>query len=413
MPLAAAAAGIALLAWLGREGQAWSDFEFEALHPLHALLDGRFATFAALAPAYGGSLLALSPFAALPKLLGAGQLVLFESLAIPCQIVGAAVGLVLFKRMRSAGAQPLSRWLVLLMFVCNPAIVPLLEYGHPEELLCACLCISAVLLAAGGRAIPAGALLGIAVGCKYWPLVALGPALLVLPARRRAFLLACATAAAALLAPIALLGSGIATAASSAASTSLTIFHPWQVFWFFGHAIASSNAGPGAVAAGYREAPGWLPHLSHPLAVAVPLAAAAALALRRRRQSGTASLRLDEALRLLALAALLRCLLDTFDNVYYTVPMLLALTAAEAHAGRDFAARRAPVLALCATILVWIGFERLAAIAPDDQAAFFLAWTLPLAAILFVGLYAPGALARRARGRAGPLRPTSAPSTAS
>jgi hypothetical protein len=55
-------------------------------------------------------------------------------------------------------------------------------------------------------------------------------------------------------------------------------------------------------------------------------------------------------------------------------------------------------LALASSALVWISFIWLPNhVSADAQAAFFLAWTLPLAGALGLGLYAPGLLSRRPR----------------
>jgi hypothetical protein len=54
------------------------------------------------------------------------------------------------------------------------------------------------------------------------------------------------------------------------------------------------------------------------------------------------------------------------------------------------ASSRPPVLALSASALVWVSFQWLPLHASADvQAAFFLAWSLPLAVALGVRLYAP------------------------
>jgi hypothetical protein len=94
-----------------------------------------------------------------------------------------------------------------------------------------------------------------------------------------------------------------------------------------------------------------------------------------------------EALMLLALLLLVRCMLDTWDTAYYALPFLLALTSCESLGPHGL-----PVLALGATALAWIDFEWLRTHAsPDAQAALFLAWTLPLAVALGVALFAPDA----------------------
>jgi hypothetical protein len=106
-----------------------------------------------------------------------------------------------------------------------------------------------------------------------------------------------------------------------------------------------------------------------------------ALWLRARRLSER------DALLALSLLLFLRCLLDTWDVVYYPLPFLLALLAWEVRG----AAARPPVFALSATVLVWFSFHWLHLHASTDfQAAFFLAWALPLAAWLCVRVYGLG-----------------------
>ena len=78
----------------------------------------------------------------------------------------------------------------------------------------------------------------------------------------------------------------------------------------------------GGVKPGYRTAPAWVGIVSHPLIVAVSLPLTA-LAWRRARRGQS------DALLLLALLLLLRCVLDTWDTVYYPIPFVLALLAWE------------------------------------------------------------------------------------
>src|SRR6202022_1889244 len=93
-----------------------------------------------------------------------------------------------------------------------------------------------------------------------------------------------------------------------------------------------------------------------------------------------------DALLALALLLVLRCVLDTWDNVYYPLPAVLALLAWEIRGPRE----RPPALALSVTVLAWISFQWLPSrVSPDAQAALFLAWSLPLAAGLGAWLFKP------------------------
>lgn len=408
---AMAALGVACMSWLGLYGFAWNDYEIEALPAMQALLHGHFASFAQLAPSYGGSLLLRAPFAFLPGLWGGGPLAVYQAVSIPCLIAAALLGLWLCARMRQAGHGKLARGLALGLCVANPVTLRAMELGHADELLGASLCVAAVLLAAFSaapamrrsihpRAILAGICLGLAIASKEWALIALGPVLLTLERGRWQMLFATALAAGALLAPIALLSSSFVDATGSTASTASTIFQPWQAFWFLGRHGPLVHGLFGNAKPGYRTAPSWVGPISHPLIILV--GALVPLAYWRRmlrRSSGSLAARIrswrstdtTEALLMLTLLMLLRCLLDTWDNVYYTLPLLLSLLAWEVS---EF--KRAPVIALCATVLCWASFQWTPSIlSPDLQSAFFLAWTLPLGAVLALRLYAPSRGFRR------------------
>jgi hypothetical protein len=89
------------------------------------------------------------------------------------------------------------------------------------------------------------------------------------------------------------------------------------------------------------------------------------------------------AFRLLALALLLRCVLDPWNNGYYHVPLLLALAAADASAERP-AVPWTSIWALGGLTLVALEAPR---IVPLDEPflqenVFYLAWAIPLAAAL-------------------------------
>ena len=123
-----------------------------------------------------------------------------------------------------------------------------------------------------------------------------------------------------------------------------------------------------------RSAPAWLSPIPHPLivALAVPLSL---LAARRRA----------DPLALLALLLLLRCVLDPWNNIYYVLPCVLALTAWE-----PLRYGRPPLFALATLVPTFITMERIFDVAPLDVVALsYLAWTLPLAAFLGWRIYAP------------------------
>jgi hypothetical protein len=411
---AMAAFGVACMSWLGLYGFAWNDYESEAQPAMQALLHGHFAQFAQLAPAYGGSLLLRAPFAFLVSLWGGGSLAVYRAVSIPCLIAAGLLGLLLCAQMRRAGDTRLARALALGLCVANPITLRAIELGHAEELLGASLCVTAVLLAAScpaaehgrpalqPRAILAGVLVGLAIANKEWALIALGPVLLTLRAGRLQTLAAAALAAAALMAPIALLASSFVNATGGSASSASTIFQPWQAFWFLGRHGALVRGLFGTPKPGYRIGPSFAGPVSHPLIIFCGAALPLALWWQRRSPAVQAPaeresrlpIGLPDALLLLSLLMLLRCMLDTWDNVYYTLPLLLSILAWEVNVFR-----RPPAIALCVTVLCWVSFQWLPTVAsPDVQAAFFLCWTAPLAAAMALRLYLPGArLPRSAR----------------
>ncbi len=383
----AAGAGSAAMAWLGLYGFAWNDYENEARPAFDALVGGHLAEFLRLVPAYGGSLVERAPFALIPSLWGGGELAVYRMVALPCLLAAAGLGVWLVSKMRTDGRPALSRAVALGVCVANPLTLRALELGHPEELLGASLCVAAVLLASRGRMLPAALLLGLAIANKEWALLALGPVLLALPARRRIPCLAISGAlAAVVLGPLALVSSGGFVASSRGiASSPSTIFQPWQVWWFLGHHGALVHGLYGVPKPGYRVGPSWASAIGHPLILLVGFLLTAALWLRQRRSVGS-SLREHDALLVLALLLLMRCLLDTWDTVYYLLPFVLALLAWEVRGSRE----RPPVLALSSTVLAWISFQWAPGhISPDAQAALFLVWSLPLLTLLSVSLYAP------------------------
>jgi Glycosyltransferase family 87 len=415
-----AAAGSTAMAWLGLYGFGWNDYEVEAKPAFDALTHGHLLAFLRLAPAYGGSLVERAPFALLPGLWGGGALAVYRMVAVPCLLAGAVLAVWLCARMRRAGSSRLARAVVLGVCVANPLTLEALELGHPEELLGACLCVAAVLLAGRGRPVWAGILLGLAIANKEWALIAAGPVLLALPpqtepghgrapGRGHSSILLCAASAAAMsavvLAPLALVPGGTFVASSGATAASQSaIFQPWQVWWFFGWHGALVHGLFGTPKVGYRTGPAWTATISHPLIVVVGLGLAGALWLQRRRSdrgpTGSPMRRPPvgerDALLLLALVLLLRCVLDTWNTGYYMLPFLLALLAWE-----TLGPRRLPLLALAVVVLPWLGMQELSThgMSPDGQAALYLAWTLPLAFAIGMAVYAPRRLSALANGR--------------
>ncbi len=390
-----AAAASATMAWLGLYGFAWNDYESEARPAFDALAQGHVVEFLRLAPAYGGSFVERAPFALLPGLWGGGELAVYRMVALPCLLAAAVLGVWLVARMRAEGRSLLNRAVVLGLCVTSPLTLQALEIGHPEELLGVCMCIAAVLLACApeganrNRMVPAALILGLAIANKEWALLAIGPVLLALPAKRRLLCLMIAGATSvAVLAPLALVSSGgFISGTQAVANAPSSIFQPWQIWWFLGHHGALVHGLFGSPKIGYRIAPSWVGGVSHPLILLVGAAITLSLWLSRRRRAGSGALLSErDALLALTLVLLMRCVLDTWNTEYYLLPCVFTLLTWEAIGPSD----RPPVLALSSTLLVWLTFQWAPAhISADAQAALFLVWSLPLMGLLGLALYRP------------------------
>jgi hypothetical protein len=382
---AAAAAGLAVyvVGWLALSGWAWTDYDDEARPAFDALVGGHLTSFLHLAPSYGGSLILRSPFVLATQLWGGGELSIYRAAAAPCLAASAILGVWLVARMRGLGRGSLARALALFLCVANPITLKALEIGHPEELLGAVLCVAAVLVAMRGRAVWAGVLLGLAIANKEWALLAVGPVLLALPHRRMRALTATAATAGAVLAPLVLAGSAI-TQLKGSATNSSAIFQPWQVWWFLGSHGHIVRGTFGNIKIGYRTPPGWINQVAHPLIVAmmVPLTL---LCVRVRRLGGRRAP--NDALLLLTLLLLLRCVLDPWDTSYYALPFLIALLVWEV-----MSHDRPPVLALAASLAAWLVYVQTSAagMSADLQALIFIVVAAAALVPLAAALYAPG-----------------------
>ncbi|MEA2395581.1 MAG: hypothetical protein QOJ82_3472 [Solirubrobacteraceae bacterium] len=385
--IAVAVLGALVLAKLGLETMAFTDYENESEPSFLALRHGHLAGFLDHLPAYGGSLILRSPFALLPGLWHGGDLAVFRSVAAPCLLAAAALAVVLWRRARSLGLGAGAAWLALILVSAHPLALRALEIGHPEELLGGVLCVAAGLAAANRRPLLAGALLGMAMANKPWAVLAVLPVVLMLPAARARAIALAGAVAGAVMAPMLLLGSAGLAGTVAVAHGSGAIFQPRQLWWFLGH-HAPGPVDPHVLHAGYRIAPDWVAHVSHPAALLAGLLLAVVAGWRRRLLTPA------EGFGLLALVLLARCLLDTWNTDYYLLPVCLALVAWEVHA------RRAPVVTLAVTVVAWTAFEfGPGRLSPDLQAAIFLAWSVPLAIALGLGVLHPEG-ARRLAARA-------------
>ena len=388
LPSALTVLALAGLGWLGLYGFGWNDYDDEARLAVDALLRGDLSAFAAISPAYGGSLLMRAPFALVASALGGGDLAVYRALALPCLAAVGVLAIVVSGRMRAAGSPALAWGTAIVVIAANPIELRALEIGHPEELLVGALCVGAALAAVARRPTLAAVLAGLAVAGKPWAVLAVPAVVALADGRRVRTLLVTGAVAAAVMAPMLALNQNRFLESNQALSRTSQIFQPWQAWWFAGSHGQEVRGVDGQVKPGYRAAPAWLERLTRPLVVLVAVVLSV-LWWRRSRDR-----RLD-ALLLLALVFLVRCLLDPWNNVYYAVPFLLFLATWE-----GLARRQPPVLALCATALAWVTFQELPGVASADvQSLAYLTWSIPLAAWLAVRAFAPGAVGRASSGK--------------
>ena len=390
--LAVAAFALALRA--GTTMQPGLDYFGDASGAIDALVRRDLSGFFAGQPVMGSfSLLLRAPFVA-PVFHSNLETVYFAG-AIPCLLATVFLGLALARIAAERGQSPAVQGLIAGLAVINPITFRALHWGHPEELLCAALCVGAVLAALRERELLAGVLLGLAIATKQWALIAILPALLAAPRRQLALLAIAGAIAAAFYLPGLMANSNSFSSATESASgqaaggASTT---PWSLWWPLA-GIADSPFGERYMA------PAWVGAISHPLIVLLPIPLAALLWRRRARRP-------DDALLLLALLFLLRCLLDTWNNDYYHAPFFLSLLAWES-------VRRpgVPRLSLAVAVLLGLSFW------PDQSRVFadslsnapllfaiYVAWAVPLAALLATALYRPDVLRQYHRPRGAPAR---------
>jgi hypothetical protein len=360
------------------------DFIVEAWPAYKLLMAGDVHGYLERLPGYSGFALTIgAPVSVLTGLLGGGEAMAFRLSALPGLTAMAWLAVTLARSARDAG---LKGWpLVLVLTAAGPLVLGALIGGHPEEVLASAAAVGAILMARDGRPTAAALLLVAAAVTKQWAILAFGPAILAAPVGRRRI----ALAGGVILAVIA--GETLVHPMARSALTTADLFHPQQIWWPFGVEPPASFTEAGH---GLRTSPQWLRPITHPLivAIAVPLS----LAWWRRPHRN-----LDDALALLALLFLLRCLLDPWNLGYYHLPLVTALIAWEVRAGRDW-----PLLGLAVSGATWVTFVISDGRVSDRPFYIYMAWALPLLVYLARQLYV--AKAPLPYRRSWPVDPTSA-----
>jgi len=348
--------------------------------PIHALATGHLHGFVATQPVMGPtSLFVRAPFAAFGiHLTGGTATDLYRLGAFPCLLAAGLLALYIFMRMRHLRRRPLALALVPLLVAVNPLTTKALRFGHPEEILAATLCVAAILAAARRQGLIAGILLGAAVATKQWALLAALPVIAVAGEERGRTAVAATATAALLIVPMAAGDLQRFIDANHGASVIGGGAMPTNVWFGLGHDTTVYLL-PGGGSTPPRALPAGLAELTHPLIVAAGLALAAAW-WRYRREAEP-----EDALLLLALIMLVRCLLDPITNGYYHLPFLMALAAWE-----GLRRRGAPLLTVASALLLGLTISLAnGGVDPVTLNRFYLAWALPLAGLLGMLAFRP------------------------
>jgi hypothetical protein len=239
-------------------------------------------------------------------------------------------------------------------------------WGHPEEPLAGALAVAAVLAASSRRGVAAGVLLGLAVATKQWGLFAALPVLMLARGQRLRVLGAAAAVGAALVLPMfAADPSRFVDQNFHTASAQLGVT-PTNLWWPF-HGTGRDPA-TGLL---LNVIPSGLRELSHPLTVVVVLA----LSVLYWRRS--ADRHPNDALQLLALLFLIRCVLDPLAISYHHAPFVVAMAVFEG------LRRRGLPLVTLISIAALLLLGKVASLGkPDLMNALYLAWALPTVAYL-------------------------------
>jgi hypothetical protein len=291
----------------------FNDFYREAWPAYAALGHGHLLGFLRLAPPYAGSLVARAPFTLIPRIWGGASRATYVASAAPCMIAAAAFCTWLAAQPRRRGGIGwASRVFPIFLCVLNPIVLIGLFGGHPEEVLGAVLCVTAVVLASKGKMGWAAALTAVAVVNKPWALVAVPVVVVALPPDRRRTALVMIGATGAVLLPLVAVRSGGFSAVAIGTAIGRTFNAPQLLWWLGPHSWIAQEARIAIVGVAFVCAALWWAWQS-----------------RTSRQPTQE----QELLLLLTAVLLLRAALDPWNNAYYHVPFLFALLAYETRSG--------------------------------------------------------------------------------
>lgn len=362
-----------LSAWMASLATHVGDWHVDAAPAVHALAAGDVGGYLSAKAMMGPfATLVQAPFVALS---GATGVTAYQWAVFPCLLAAGLTGLYLARIAGRRGAAPTAQALLAALCLLNPLTFEALENGHPEEILTAALAVAAVAAAGEKKPWRTAILLGLAIVSKQWAVIAILPALMVLPAHRlRVGVGAVAVAALLTLPSLAASPGSFADVQTQAAGTGRVVT-PWSAWYPLASPRTQVYEVDGErLVAQLEDAPSLADPVSHPLIVLLALTLPFAVAWRQGLPLSPA-----DGFALLALLALLRCVLDPVDNLYYHEPLLLALIGWDAYASRGLPLRS--LLGVAVALVFWQAWNHV-----SDPAAFNVAY-LGLAAVLGIALF--------------------------
>jgi hypothetical protein len=359
------------------------DYPGDAGPALTDIAHGNVSGFFSHQPAMGAlSLFVRVPFVLIGGALHDSPMGLYRWGDLPCLLAVALVGFWLARVAGKHGTGRVGQALIVAVSLLNPLINDALYYGHPEELLTASLAVGALLAAADRRPLLAAALVGCAVASKQWALVIVCPVLLTCERRRLRSALVMAGVAAGATLPM-IVGNFHAFV-----HVLHYISRPQGVTTVFTWLYPLTPRGPVRIANIFgaprvfqgHTVPALIGTFSHPLIIALGVAIPLLVFFRDGRR-----LTPDRMLLAAALVLLLRCVLDPGSAGYYHLPLLLALLASDAVAGRSL-----PLLGLAGFAGAFTVLDRFVNYSSMSVAnSLYIACTL-IAAVLLVRRLASG-----------------------
>lgn len=349
--------------WIAFSNTSAKDYSLDAGPAVQALVHGNLH-------AYFGAHVMMGPFATLVQVpfaavAGNNFLAEYQWASLPGLLAVGMLGLYLAEMSRRRGGTALAQFVIASLCLVNPLTFGAIHSGHPEELLTAALAVGAVAVASEGHSRRAAILLGLAIASKQWAVIVILPVLMALPARRLRVALGAGAIAIALVLPGVLAAPGSFSSVQGGAAFTDSFIEPPNV-WYPAAKLHRVKLWSTNRTVQIRQAPLLARRFSHPLIVLLGFAVPVALALRRRRFRLSGS----DAMALLALLGLLRCMLDPVDNLYYHAPLLLALLGWDAFA----ASRSQPLRGLVASALAVVLWNGLTSTA--DQQTFSNAYLM-------------------------------------